>query len=334
MIDFSKERNKRIITWLTLFIALAAALALRQLTVFVFDAIVIILVWFCVFEVFRAKNLDSKGLRDYYMYPYIALSYLAFLLGILVDNPFPFWLHLVIQVFLLFCLSIYVYLMSYTDKEFLKECRLQKKEIGKESFRVVLEYFKILLYPTLLLFMLIPLNHFGVNIATSHQRVSEATGEYIPFVALGLFALLLVFVISMATDTTAYVVGKLFKGKKLCPKISPGKTISGAIGGLFGGVLGALTVLLIMATSSGIREFMTEQVGVAWVVNLVIFCVGLVGSILTQAGDIYASWIKRKNGIKDFGKWLPGHGGLMDRLDGVAFNAAFITLVFTIFVMI
>lgn len=331
-LDFRKEGTQRLVTWLLLFMGLAFALLLRQWVVFIFDAIVVILVWFCVFEVFRAKKLDSKGLRDYYMYPYIALAYLLFLLGILVENPFSFGLHVVLQAVLLFTLCLYVFFMSYTDKEFVKECRLRKNALGKESGKVVWEYLKIILYPTLLLFMLIPLNHLGENIALGARP--EIDGLVVEFGQLGLFALLLVFCITIATDTLAYGVGKIFKGKKLIPSISPGKTWSGAIGGLFGGVLASLTVLLIMVTSEPIRVFLTAQIGNARMVNVVFFIIGFFGSIIVQAGDIYASWIKRKNGIKDFGRWLPGHGGLMDRFDGLAFNATFISFVFMILVLI
>ena len=54
--------------------------------------------------------------------------------------------------------------------------------------------------------------------------------------------------------------------------------------------------------------------------------------MFTQAGDMYASWMKRRAGVKDFGKWLPGHGGLMDRLDGIIFNSAFV-FVFMMFLV-
>ncbi|MCL2755853.1 MAG: phosphatidate cytidylyltransferase [Firmicutes bacterium] len=330
MFDWQKERTKRLVTGFIILCVLAAAFGLRQVTPFIFDGFVIILVWFCVFEVFKAKKLDSRGVRDYYIYPYIAISYLTFLLGILVDNPFPFWLHIVLQLVILFVLCLYVYIMSYTDKEFLKECKLKKKDVGKASFGVVLDYMKLIFYPAFLLFLLVPINH----IARWAEVIPEGTVDAVPVVSLGLFALLLVFVITIMTDTAAYLTGKLLKGKKLVPKISPGKTISGAVGGLFGGVIGSLTVLLVMTTSTTLQQFLTEQVGYANAVLWVFAVIGLVGAVITQAGDIYASWVKRKNGIKDFGKWLPGHGGLMDRFDGLAFNSAFIAFVFMIIVLV
>lgn len=138
--------------------------------------------------------------------------------------------------------------------------------------------------------------------------------------ALSLVALLLTFVISPLCDTMAYLVGSMIGGKKLCPKISPKKTWSGAIGGLFGGLLGGLLVYLI---------FRPEIVGVTSVVTAIIFgLIGLFAAFLTEAGDLFESFIKRKLGVKDSGKILPGHGGVLDRIDGMLFACLFIYVVF------
>ena len=126
---------------------------------------------------------------------------------------------------------------------------------------------------------------------------------------IGLVALLLVFVIASLTDTCAYFVGSVFKGKKLCPKLSPKKTWSGAVGGLLGGMIGALIVYYVF--KGGLTEF-------AWWQFIVI---GFIGAILDQVGDLFESFVKRFAGIKDMGKIMPGHGGVMDRLDGVMFVA-------------
>ena len=309
--------------------ALVAALSFRLIPVaglFIFDGIVILIAWFCIYEVMAVKKLDKKGVRDYYLYPYVTIAYMLFLIGILVDNPFPFWLHLVLQGIVVFILCVYVYLMSYTDKAFIKQANLQKKNHGKECRRVVLDYLKLIIYPGLVLLTLIPLNHMSRWAEVTPTGMSSA----VPVSSLGLFAILLVFGITVLTDTFAHAVGKTLKGRKLAPKISPGKHISGAVGGLFGGVLGALLVLLVMTTSSTLQQFLVDKIGYAGPVNLFFIGVGLVGSVMTQAGDLFASWIKRKNGVKDFGKWLPGHGGLMDRFDGLMWNAPFILVIMMI----
>jgi phosphatidate cytidylyltransferase len=141
----------------------------------------------------------------------------------------------------------------------------------------------------------------------------------------GFIALLLIFVISPFTDTMAYFTGmvynKIKKGnaKKLCPKLSPKKTQAGAIGGLVGGAIGGILVYLVFKPEISI--------GLPFIVFAVI---GIVASILTQVGDLFESFIKRRVGLKDMGKIMPGHGGVMDRIDGITFASLFIYIIFLV----
>ncbi|WP_350334071.1 phosphatidate cytidylyltransferase [Coralliovum pocilloporae] len=118
---------------------------------------------------------------------------------------------------------------------------------------------------------------------------------------LGLAALAFLFAVVWGTDVCAYFAGRLIGGPKLCPPISPGKTWSGAVGGTVGGVL--LGVLLMQAM---IETSVTQ---------LLFIAVGL--SVVSQIGDLGESWFKRSFNVKDSGRILPGHGGLMDRVDGL-----------------
>jgi phosphatidate cytidylyltransferase len=114
----------------------------------------------------------------------------------------------------------------------------------------------------------------------------------------GLPAFLYVAVIVWATDIVAYLVGRSLGGPLLWPQVSPKKTWSGALGGLAGGIVGGTLV----AYSSG-----------AGAAGAAIVALGL--SALSQAGDLFESAVKRRFGAKDTGRLIPGHGGLMDRLD-------------------
>ena len=134
-------------------------------------------------------------------------------------------------------------------------------------------------------------------------------------------ALFFIFLVPSLTDTLAFLIGSTFKGPKLCPAISPNKTISGAIGGLIGGLIGG-AVLLLFSTYGWLG---IAPIGESTVGNVVHFLViGLGGSIFVQVGDLIASYIKRQCAIKDFGKILPGHGGLLDRIDGMIVFAVFL----------
>jgi len=118
----------------------------------------------------------------------------------------------------------------------------------------------------------------------------------------GLPAVLLVLAVVWATDTGAYFIGRLVGGAKLAPRISPNKTQSGAIGGLVVGILAGL----IVAAIAGLP-----------LTGSLILVMGLL-SVVSQAGDLFESFVKRTFGAKDSGNLIPGHGGLMDRLDGLA----------------
>ncbi|MDN5926291.1 MAG: phosphatidate cytidylyltransferase [Hyphomicrobiales bacterium] len=117
----------------------------------------------------------------------------------------------------------------------------------------------------------------------------------------GLKAILFLFAIVWATDIAAYFTGKTFGGPKLAPKISPGKTWSGAIGGTVAGV--AAGVATAAAAGSG-------AVGLAAAAAFML-------AVVAQAGDLFESAVKRHFGVKDSSHVIPGHGGLMDRVDGL-----------------
>lgn len=147
-------------------------------------------------------------------------------------------------------------------------------------------------------------------------------------------ALLLIFVISPCADSLAYLVGMIYnkirkgQAKKLCPKLSPKKTWAGAIGGVIGGVLGSLLVCLIFnGMVTEISNASPDSVTFAY--PYVFFAVvGFIGSILTEIGDLFESYIKRRVGIKDMGKIMPGHGGIMDRIDGTSFLSVAVYIAF------
>jgi phosphatidate cytidylyltransferase len=125
----------------------------------------------------------------------------------------------------------------------------------------------------------------------------------------GLDLLIWSFIVTWATDIGAYFVGRAIGRTKLAPSISPGKTVEGLVGGV------AAAALL----AGG------------WVIykelDRILLILAPLFALAAQGGDLFESWIKRRVGVKDSGHWLPGHGGLLDRLDGLVPVAVLTALV-------
>lgn len=127
----------------------------------------------------------------------------------------------------------------------------------------------------------------------------------------GVYLVWMIFISSWICDTCAYVTGMAFGKHKLAPVLSPKKSIEGSIGGVVGSaVVGALFAWLLLLP-------ITQKPETVWVVAVI----GAAGAVISQVGDLAASAIKRDHQIKDYGKLIPGHGGIMDRFDSVLFTA-------------
>ncbi len=136
----------------------------------------------------------------------------------------------------------------------------------------------------------------------------------------GVFFIGLAFSCSWFTDTFAYIVGVKFGKHKMAPVISPKKSIEGAIGGVV--VTAALNVLLVYLFTVGCSKLYGYSIfGESASKYLYIIPISMVLSLVSMLGDLSASVIKRNYGIKDYGKLIPGHGGIMDRFDSVIFVA-------------
>ncbi len=154
------------------------------------------------------------------------------------------------------------------------------------------------IYPILLFMFMIDINHWDVY---------------------GRVALVLIFATGPLCDVFAFLVGSLIGGKKLCPSVSPNKTISGAIGGMVGGVVGSLLVYFV---GTFWDVLYLPYVDITFYIGF-----GLVCSIFSEFGDLIESSIKRSLNVKDMGKILIGHGGVLDRFDGVLF-VVFVTYIY------
>ena len=132
----------------------------------------------------------------------------------------------------------------------------------------------------------------------------------------GMYSVWLIVICSWGCDTMAYVFGRLFGRHKMAPVLSPKKSVEGAVGGVcsaavFGGIYAAVIGRFLQAQGSRI---------------LIYALICAVGALISMVGDLAASAIKRNHGIKDYGRLIPGHGGILDRFDSVIITAPIIYL--------
>jgi phosphatidate cytidylyltransferase len=139
------------------------------------------------------------------------------------------------------------------------------------------------------------------------------------YIEMGNYLFYLIFIGSWCTDSFAYFVGVAIGKHKLIPQVSPKKTVEGAIGGVLGSVIGFLIYGVCINHFAGVD------------VNYIGMAVSAAGiAVVSQLGDLITSFIKREQGIKDYGKVLPGHGGIMDRFDSIIAVAPIITAIVTV----
>ncbi|MBE5938762.1 MAG: phosphatidate cytidylyltransferase [Lachnospiraceae bacterium] len=127
----------------------------------------------------------------------------------------------------------------------------------------------------------------------------------------GIYTVWLIFICAWGCDTCAYLTGVTLGKHKMAPVLSPKKSIEGAVGGVIGAAaIGALYGYIVRNQVVGIKDTM-----------LVFALISAAGALISMVGDLAASAIKRNYGIKDFGKLIPGHGGILDRFDSILFTA-------------
>ena len=146
----------------------------------------------------------------------------------------------------------------------------------------------------------------AVFMAISYVAVSFTSMALTRYLKNGSYVFGLVFVAAWVCDSFAYFTGRFFGKHKLAPHLSPKKTIEGSIGGIIFAILGCMLYGLIIE-----KAFEVDANYIALAI------IGLILSIISQIGDLWASLIKREYGVKDYSQMMPGHGGIMDRFDSI-----------------
>jgi phosphatidate cytidylyltransferase len=210
-------------------------------------------------------------------------------------------------------------------------------------FWSVYAYFFVLPF-IIFLWAVIPLIYYLFTFKSAPSHFSEGIARtvlgpvyiYLPLVMLvlidrlpgGYHYILFLLVIIFMTDTGAFYCGRLFGKRKLCPAISPGKTMAGAVGGVLFAAFSAFIFpylfwlgyfIFKLVGGEAIAAYIFPDILRSFPLNFSIIGLALALSVAGQIGDLVESMLKRDHGIKDSGHILPGHGGILDRLDSLLF---------------
>ena len=184
-------------------------------------------------------------------------------------------------------------------------------------------------YPTLLLCLLVLANHFAELPLMDDKFISGA--EDLTNMRFNSdLAIAFILAISPFSDALAFFTGLALKKKfpkKLAPSVSPNKTVVGFIGGLFGGAIGGAAIYFIYNAITGSFSHM-------YIWLPVYILVGVFAALATAFGDLVESCIKRQRGLKDMGDIMPGHGGILDRIDGTLFTTVAVYVAFTLIALV
>lgn len=290
--------KKRAISSIFIMLAIILAIASKFLMGEIFDIFVAVVG--IVGAVEMCNIMDKRGIKvsRFLSSMFIVALYLAITIAINTTVELHIALLYMLDAFIIYSFVIFVY-----------EAIVAKENRFSEAMSVTLNSLKVMVYPGLLLSVFFVINHI---------EVFSSVAVDVPYLSF----ILIVFIwgIALLSDTFAYLVGSTLRGPKLCPKISPNKSWSGAIGGVIGGVLmGVITYLIIKNVPSMSAILTSTDINLAWLMVL-----GGLGSAVSQVGDIFESWLKRKAGVKDSGNFMPGHGGMLDRVDALMFCLVFV----------
>ncbi len=277
---------KRIITGVIMAGFLFLVVYLTSFSHFVFDGVVLLIGGIASFEIFRAvkggENME-EGKKGY------SVSLTSMIVMFATSYPLCYFfkymgLFFALLISVLVAFVIFIFDSKKTFNDFAVNCFT-------------------LIYPMLLLSIIFIMNK-----------------NY------GMIPVLLAIGISTVSDATAYFVGATLGKKKIFPKISPKKTYAGCIGGVIGGIIGGIIVYLIFEIASFptyVVFTFTELFDGNKALAIVLYgVVGMLMAVFSEIGDLAASRVKRQVGIKDYGKLLGSHGGIMDRIDSILFSIA------------
>ncbi len=297
--------KKRIIVGVSLFFIAVVIFTFRlYVTPYVLDALILAISVLGTLEISKMLKKANKPSSLIISLAYSVLTYVIILISVLHKESI--FITLLVALAALVILSLLAFIVE--------ACNIGKENFKKLGLNTLLNCF----YPTTLFMPIYLINHLV-------DYSAKIAGQDL----VSFFLALLIFLVAICTDTFAFFVGRTLKGPKLAPKISPNKTISGAIGGLCGGVVAGVVLYIIFNYILNLSSVFS-----ACSINFIsVPILSIVLSIFSQAGDLFASFLKRKHTLKDYSNIFGEQGGIMDRFDGESFVAP-ITLIFVLIFVI
>ncbi len=290
--------KKRAISSIFIMLAIVLAIASKFLVNEIFDIFIGVIGIVGALEM--CNILEKRNIRVNRLLSsmFIIVLYFAVILAINTNSQVHIALLYMLSAFVIYLLAIFIY-----------ELIIAKDNKVGQAVGTTLNSSLVMIYPAVLLSFFFIINHIEafttINIDTPY---------------LSLILIIFIWGIALLSDTFAYLVGSTLRGPKLCPKISPNKSWSGAIGGVIGGVLMGVITYMLIKNIDCLNIILTgTKINLAWLMVL-----GGLGSAISQVGDIFESYLKRKAGVKDSGNFMPGHGGMLDRVDALMFALVFV----------
>lgn len=297
---------KRTITGAVILAVTALFIFLKQYHVLFFDLYVAIMSVGAIIEISHAYKTSGVAHNRYILYIVPILMCLNFNL---TQSHFHVLLYTILGSLVLLMFLLTEEIIIYSRRRVVSGDKIISVQT-KTLFDRTKNTLQILIYPLIPLSFLFAINHLEYN--------------------LSFIAIILTFAVQMMTDTFAFLVGIALGKRRLIPEVSPKKSVAGLVGGFLGGIIGALACFFLFYYCDlfAFPELISLQNGI-----ILFIAIGIFGSFINQLGDLVESAMKRKLKIKDFSDIFPGHGGVMDRVDGLMFSSTLIYIIFALFLV-
>lgn len=310
----------RIIWGAIILVVLVGFFALRFLSAYVFD---VLLAGLIIISALEVENVLHKMNRPTHTVAIAFYPILCFIMVAVSANTLLSAGHaLLLMIVSMLVLGFIIFAWPLVFVKYGKKAKERDEFEGSMlhyAFSKMLNTLFVCLWPTLFFSFTFMLNHY--DLLSSSAFLSEMG------VDMGLLALVFLFATTMSADTCAMLSGRFIGGPKISlAKLGPGKSWTGLIGGIIGATLMGMIVYFIFNAFYNYSELFYALHISVWTFILGGFFAG----VFNMAGDIFSSFFKRRAVIKDFSQLIPGHGGIMDRCNGLLVNSVFVFVFFII----